>query len=156
MLSERLLLYRYYVAATGALASAFVLDRVGRRLSLRLIILVFLVANIAQLFIYCHLRHATESKFSHSLLVASLCDWFAQGMVSSTIPLFVAEISPAAHRGALQGVSLIFFSSGLALESSFMQMSDLLFIKGPPLQAALICIGETLGAVHVCNEKSTR
>ncbi|KAL1524127.1 hypothetical protein AB1Y20_019036 [Prymnesium parvum] len=138
-LSKESLMYRNYVAACGALACVYPLSRYGRRCSLMLAGGCFLIASVARVIVLCLLSDPGTFEASPRLLASSACDWWAQGMVSATVPLYIAEISPAAQRGTLIAISFVSFWLGLNLASLCIHYVDPLVAQGPAILSAVVC-----------------
>jgi MFS family permease len=108
------------VAATGALSCAWSLSALGRRTALLLAASFFaLSAALRAIF---DLPGAGEDTPETERLAGTWglaagysLQWLAQGMSSAIVPLYVAEISPVTHRGALVGLGVFFLWAGAAV-----------------------------------------
>lgn len=93
----------------GALAGAFIsgrlADRYGRKTMLLIAALAFIVGTAVTTFAFN----------IHSLIVGRLIIGFAIGISSYTTPLFISEMAPAKHRGAMVLLNAITITGGEAI-----------------------------------------
>lgn len=78
-------------ALIGALNQGWIADKISRKFSIVLAVIIFIVGSILQ----------TASVDYAMLVVARLIGGLGIGMLSMVAPLFIAEISPPKIRGAL-------------------------------------------------------
>lgn len=90
-------------AATGALISGYVADRFGRRWALLITALVFVTGSLA-----CSIAPDILT-----LIVARFLVGIGIGIASFVAPLYIAEIAPARHRGALVSLNQLAITLGI-------------------------------------------
>ncbi|KAK9479320.1 general substrate transporter [Lipomyces japonicus] len=78
----------------GALASGYISDRIGRKISVQVGAVVWIVGAIVQ----CTVLNMTQ------LIVGRFAAGIAIGICSSQVPVYIAEISPKRIRGRLVGL----------------------------------------------------
>jgi MFS transporter, SP family, galactose:H+ symporter len=92
-------------AMPGALAAGRLADVLGRRQTLLLDAVVFMLGT----------GLAALAPSYEVLLLARVTTGLAGGMASSTVPLYVAEIAPAAIRGRLVAVNYVMVTLGIVV-----------------------------------------
>ncbi|XP_037034948.1 solute carrier family 2, facilitated glucose transporter member 1-like isoform X2 [Bradysia coprophila] len=80
--------------AVGSLGGAYIADRLGRKRSLLTCALLFVVSAI--LFFFCRMANSVIM-----LIIARLIVGLASGLTTSTLPMYMAELSPLQLRGTL-------------------------------------------------------
>lgn len=92
-------------ALIGALFGGVIADRIGRKKTLFVTIFVLLAGILM-------LMKAEGFSF---LLWGRFISGLAVGIISLTAPLYIAEMSPASHRGALVSLNQLFITIGILL-----------------------------------------
>ncbi|NGX49207.1 MAG: putative metabolite transport protein CsbC [Candidatus Anoxychlamydiales bacterium] len=92
-------------ALVGACFGGILTDRIGRKTTLLLTSIVFLIG----IFIVMTADHIT------ALVVGRIILGFAIGIVSLAVPLYIAEMSDPGHRGALVSINQLAITIGILL-----------------------------------------
>lgn len=92
-------------ALLGALIGGFVADQIGRKKTLFLTLVLFFVGVIT----------LTEADGFQTLLTGRFISGLAVGIVSMAAPLYIAEMAPAEHRGALVSLNQLCITIGILL-----------------------------------------
>ncbi|KAJ7217327.1 general substrate transporter [Mycena pura] len=91
-------------AILGALASAYALERLGRRFSIRTGAILFFIASCIQMI----------APNLATLIVGRGIQGFGAGIISTSVPVFQVEIAPADARGILVGIEAFCMNAGYA------------------------------------------
>jgi MFS family permease len=92
-------------ALLGALIGGFIADQIGRKKTLFLTLVLFFVGVIT----------LTEADGFQTLLTGRFISGLAVGIVSMAAPLYIAEMAPAEHRGALVSLNQLCITIGILL-----------------------------------------
>ncbi|KAJ7486560.1 general substrate transporter [Mycena latifolia] len=94
-------------ALFSALGSAYASDFLGRRITIRIGAVLYLIASCIQMI---------APNFS-TLVAGRAIQGLGAGMLSTTVPVFQVEIAPADARGALTGLEALCMNAGYAASS---------------------------------------
>ncbi|KAF9552727.1 general substrate transporter [Agrocybe pediades] len=123
-------------ALVASYASAYVCDILGRRMSIRLGGIIYLIASIIQIFM----------PNLAALVIGRCIQGIGVGMLSMTVPIYQCEIAPGHGRGLFVSIEYLCLNSGYALSAwvgygFFFAMPSEISWRGPYIiQAVLACI----------------
>lgn len=92
-------------ALIGALAGGFVADHLGRKKTLFLTLALFFIGVLM----------LTNAEGFNTLLTGRFITGLAVGIVSMAVPLYIAEMSPPEHRGALVSLNQLCITIGILI-----------------------------------------
>lgn len=92
-------------ALVGALAGGFVADHLGRKKTLFLTLALFFIGVLM----------LTKAEGFDTLLTGRFITGLAVGIVSMAVPLYIAEMSPPEHRGALVSLNQLCITIGILI-----------------------------------------
>ncbi|KAH9482075.1 High-affinity glucose transporter [Psilocybe cubensis] len=122
-------------ALVASLAAAYICDILGRRMSIRIGGIIYLIASIIQIFMP---NLAT-------LIVGRCIQGLGVGMLSMTVPIYQCEIAPGHGRGLFVSIEYFCLNSGYALSAwvgygFFFDMPSELSWRGPYIIQAILAV----------------